>query len=66
VAEWQTQRIQNPQTSPTSEPLRFAAVDAVDAALAHALTVAADAGRWELAVQLVEELKARRLSRGAP
>jgi hypothetical protein len=40
------------------------AVDAVEAALAHALKKASAAGQWALVGQLAKELEARRLARG--
>jgi hypothetical protein len=43
-----------------------APVDAVEAALASALTAASAAGQWQVVAQLASELEARRRSRQAP
>lgn len=40
--------------------------DPIEAALAHALRAATEAGRWELVGQLASELQARRVARCAP
>jgi hypothetical protein len=46
-----------------AEPEPIAAVDAVDTALADALTAATTAGLWDVVAQLASELEARRVAR---
>jgi hypothetical protein len=41
-------------------------VDAIEVALAHALTAASHAGQWDIVALLARELAARRLERSAP
>jgi hypothetical protein len=43
-------------------PTGFASMAGVEGALAAALSAAAAAGRWDVVVQLGEELRARRLA----